>query len=109
MPILVWEEAVHEKNMPGSGEVAAIVNGQMPVEHESLNIKICCINEGIPIAREAKSANKEMAGTKWPTIVEDSLDDILLTSFHIEKCCIRLVLYIAVKQVMLNVVRKDGT
>lgn len=59
------------------------------------------------IAREVKSAAKELITTELANIVKESLEDILRTSFHNAQSSTQSVLYNVVEQDMLGLLPKD--
>lgn len=60
------------------------------------------------IEREASSAVKTLVTNQLSPVIEESLDDILKTSFHNAQSSIRSIVYKVVEQVVLYLLRKDG-
>lgn len=71
-----------DESEPLPAEAAAAANKEDPVEQRSCQIDNCCSNEEDVIARETKSAVKELAMTRLSNMSEESLNDILKISLH---------------------------
>lgn len=88
--------------------MAATVHEQAPVTLGIRHIESIGINDDEDmIAREVKSAVKKIVTNKLSTMVEESLDDILITLFNKVQNSNHSVVYNFFYQLLLDHLRKD--
>lgn len=107
VPISAWKAALNDESKPWPGKAGAAGNDEALVEHGSRQVKNRHTNEENVIARGGKHAVHELLTTEPATMVYESLDGILGTSFHKRQSSIRSVVYQVVQQVMLDLLRMD--
>lgn len=82
--------------------MATDVNDELNIEHETRSTESCRTENEEVTARKVKSAVKEIVTNDFSTLADESLDDMLKTSFYNGKRGIQLVVYNVVEQVMLG-------
>lgn len=87
--------------------MAAAGNEETAVEQQSRQIENRFTNEEEAIAREFKSPMKDLVTTKFSTMVQELLDDVLETLFHNRRSDIRPVLYNVFDLVILPLLPQD--
>lgn len=90
-----------------SSKALAAAKEEAPIRQESNQLENSRTNEEEVIAREVKSALKDLVSTKLATIVEGLLDIILGKLSNSAQNGIRSVFYNVMEQFMLELLRKD--
>lgn len=105
--ISAWEASLNEERTPTAAGLATAVHNDGPVEFGNSHIDNRRTNEEDMIAPNIKPAVTEMVTNNLLTMVEESLDDNLGTSFYNIHIGTRSEVYIVAEQVMLDQLRKD--
>lgn len=87
--------------------MVTVDHDETPVEIHISPTESCSTNHEDMIAREVKSAVKDLVANELSTMIEELLDDILRKSLQNGQMDIRAVVYNTVDQVMLDVLHTD--
>lgn len=105
--ILALRVAVNDKSQPWFWEEAASADYEESIERKSRHSENPRKeNEHVPF-RDMKSVVEEFVVSEMAAMVEETLDDVLLKTFHNAQIGIWSVLCNVVEQVMLDVVCRD--